>query len=360
LYVVETGANTDVPSGFIDAFRINGGTGTLSSVAGSPFSTNHSTQAIAVTPSGAFGYVVANDFVNNNFTNVLLVYAFTNGVPTLRQTLTLGTGIGGFAAVDPTGKFVYVSLDSNDPATSGLVLFTVQSDGTLIQSPVLTHTDVNPGRIAMDAQGRFLYTDTDTTNRIWGFRIDSTTGALIGIPNTPVSVPRNVPQAGKQPITLNALLDPTGQRLFVVDNVNSTILVYAVGQTNGELTQLPGRTGPVNNFELFAPATDPQGRFLYVGAFNTGEITGFSLAGDLSSADLTVLPGMPVPTSGAPNRSITLDPVGSFLYSVEDNTIGNAGKLDGYRLDPASGSLTPLSSNPITLAGSPFAVVSAP
>jgi 6-phosphogluconolactonase (cycloisomerase 2 family) len=360
VYVVERAPNTNVPSGFIDAFQIDHTTGTLFAVAGSPFSTNHSTQAIALTPSGAFGYVVANDFVGNNFTNVLLVYAFNSGVPMLRQTLALGTGIGGFTAVDPTGKFLYLSFDSNNPGTSGIAVFTIQSDGRLVQSPPLAHTDVNPGRITVDSHSRFLYTTTDTTNRIWGFSIDSSTGTLTAVPNSPLTAPRNVPQVGKEPITLNALLDPTGQRLFVIDNVNSNILGYAVDQTSGALTQLPGSTGPVDNFELFAPAMDPQGRFLYVAAFNTDEITGFSLTANPSSADLPVLPGVPVPTSGVPNRSCTLDATGAFLYSVEDDAASNTGRLDGYVVDPRSGALTRLPFSPVTLAGSPFEVVSGP
>jgi 6-phosphogluconolactonase (cycloisomerase 2 family) len=357
--VVETASNTNMPSGFIEAFQLDRTTGTLFSVSGSPFPANHNTQAMALSPSGAFGYVVANDFVNNIFTNVLLVYAFTNGVPTLRQTLTLGIGIGGFAAVDPTGRFLYLSKDSNDPATSGIALFMIQSNGTLIQSPLFARTDVNPGRIAIDSHARFLYTDTDTTNRIWGFSIDSKTGVLTAVPNSPVTVARSLPPAGKQPITLNTLLDPTGQRLFVVDNVNARILGYAVDQTNGGLTLLPGTTGPEDNLELFAPAMDPQGRFLYVGAFNIDLITGFSLMSNPSSADLPLLPNLPVRTSSAPNRFMTLDPSGSFLYSVEDDTAGIAGRLDGYRVDPGSGTLTLLFS-PVTLAAPPFMVVSGP
>lgn len=345
VYVVDSSPNV------IETYRMDRTSGALT-VAGEPFVVGHNLTNLAVSSNGRFGYGVANDFANNTFTNVLLSFSFdpASGLPNLIQTFALGNGAGGSAAVDPTGRFVFVSIDSNTSTGSGVAVFNVQSDGTLVQNGNVMTTDVNPGHIAVDSKDRFLFTDTSVTNNVWGFTINTTTGTLTQTPNTPFTIQRSVPQAGKEPTNFNALLDPSGQRLFVVDNINATVNVFFVDQGNGAIA-FQGATVSPQFEELFAPAIDPKGRFLYIAAFNTNAITGFSVINP--TPNFQVISGLPVTTSGAPNWWMVVDSSSTFVYSVEVDAVGDTGKLDGYQINQTSGTLIRLGSTPITLKGSP-------
>jgi 6-phosphogluconolactonase len=353
VYVVDAGPNQ------IETYKMDPTSGALTS-AGAPLMVGHGLGVLAVSPNGKFGYDIANDFVNNTFQNVLLAFSLntTSGLPTLIQTIQLGGGSGGSATVDPTSRFVFVSEDSNNTTGSGIAVFNIQSDGTLIQNGPLMPTDVNPGHIAVDPKDRFLYTDTSATNKIWGFTINATTGTLTPAPSTPFTLQRSIPQAGKEPTDLNEVLDPTGQRLFVVDNINSRVNVFTIDQGTGAIA-LQGATTSPQFEELFAPALDPKGRFLYIAEFNANAITGF-VVGDTTTPNFLVIPGMPVTTSGAPNRWMVVDPTSTFVYSVEVDAIGDLGKLDGYQIDQTSGTLIRLVSTPITLKGSPVWIAIGP
>jgi 6-phosphogluconolactonase len=353
VYVVDSAPNQ------IETYKMDATSGALTS-AGAPFPIGHMLVTIALSPDGKFGYGVANDFVNNTFQNSLLAFSFntTSGLPALIQTIPIGGGVGGSTSVDTSGRFVFVSVDTNNSAGSGIEVFNIQSNGTLIQNGVLMPTDVNPGHIAVDPKDRFLYTDTQVTNKIWGFSINSTTGTLSPIPNTPFTILRSVPQAGKEPTDLNEVIDPAGQRLFVVDNINSRINVFSIDQTTGAIT-LQGATMSPQFEELFAPAIDPKGRFLYIAEFNTNAIAGFSVA-DNTTPTLPPISGMPVTTSGAPNRWMVVDPTSTYAYSIETDAIGDIGKVDGYHIDQASGTLIRLASSPLTLQGSPIWIAIGP
>ncbi len=343
----------------IETFKMEHASGVLTS-AGAPFMVGHAIQNLSVSSNGKFGYGVANDFVNNNFINVLLAFSFdsTSGLPVLIQATTLGGGSGGSTAIDPTGRFVFVSVDSNNTTGSGIAVFTIQSNGALIQTGATMPTDVNPGHIVVDAKDRFLFTDTSATNKVWGYLIDPSTGALTRISNTPFIIQRSVPQAGKEPTNFNEVLDPAGQRLFVVDNINSRINVFTVNQTTGVITFQGATTSPQFE-ELFAPAIDPKGRFLYIAAFNTNAITGFSVI-NASNPAFPVIPGLPVTTSGAPNWWMIVDPTSTFVYSVEVDAVGDIGRLDGYQIQQNAGTLTRLPSTPVILQGSPAWIAMGP
>lgn len=347
VYVVDLSPNV------IETFKVDVTSGALTS-AGAPLALGHTLNNLSITPNGKFAYGMANDLTGNEFGNFLLSFTFdTNtGLPTLKDTLQLGTGIGGSTAVDPSGKFLYVSVDSNNSTGSGIAVFNVQADGTLSRNGGVVPTDPNPGHLAIDPKGRFLYVDTASTNKEWGFAINSTTGSLSPVPNTPFTIQRQLPVAGKEPVNLNSLVDPAGQRLFVVDNINARVNVFTIDQGNGGIT-LQGVTTLTQFVELFAPAMDPKGRFLYVGAFNDDTITGFSIA-STATPQFNVLPGMPAHTSGAPNWWMVVDASANFLYSVQNGGVGDIGNIDGYRIDQNTGGLTRLASTPVKTAGSPF------
>lgn len=121
----------------------------------------------------------------------------------------------GIPAVDPTGKFVYVSaaVFKLDPSTGSMT----QTPGSF---PVLP--------LAFDPFGRFLYaSEVTNASAIDGFAIDSTSGALTLVPGSPFTV-----QLGLGDVAV----DPSGH--FLVTALESS---FSINQTTGALTPVqPG------------------------------------------------------------------------------------------------------------------------
>ena len=106
--------------GGVSAFIINGTTGKLTPVSGSPFATSTDVSSLVLNPSGEFLY--ASNGVSDNVTAFVIdgytgALTFVSGSP-----FAAGTQAG-FAAVDPAGKFLYVA----NVGTTNLSAFTIDS-----------------------------------------------------------------------------------------------------------------------------------------------------------------------------------------------------------------------------------------
>jgi 6-phosphogluconolactonase (cycloisomerase 2 family) len=347
---------------------------------GAPVATDTSPASVAVDPSGRFAYV-ANDFSNEVllFAIDATTGALTPGTPvTAREgpvsiVLTRGTApvtvtprfaytanqgsdnVSGFSIdatsgmltaiagspfptgqipvsirTDPLGRFVYVA-NVNSGDISG---FTIDSaTGALAAvpgSPVALNE--NPIALAIDPSGRFLYAASfslEGAGNIWGFLIDSTTGALTAIPGAPFP-------AADSPNSIS--VDPSGRFVYVV--ASFLIIGYAIDAGTGILvpfTSLQVTSGD----EPLSITVEPSGQFVYVG---TGaihnDILGFSI--DPANGNLTAIPGLSVSTTGPP-LEIAVDPSARFVYVV-DSSID---LVSGYMIDPRTGVLK-------AIPGSPF------
>jgi DNA-binding beta-propeller fold protein YncE len=90
--------------------------------------------------------------------------------------------------------------------------------------------------IAMDPTGRFMYV-SDLGSTIDGFTIDQSTGVLTPIGAvTGYSTNLNVPE--------DVLVDHTGKYLYAINNggTNGTVSAYSITQTTGALTPLSAPT----------------------------------------------------------------------------------------------------------------------
>ena len=109
---------------------MNDGSGSLSSVSGSPFITGNSPRAVLIHPSKKF-------------------------------------------------VFVANSLDNT------ISLFTVGASGALTEVTPRTPTVNSPGVLATDSAGNFLYVANTVANSISVYAVDSATGALAEIAGSP-------------------------------------------------------------------------------------------------------------------------------------------------------------------------------
>lgn len=392
LYVSETSqsfSNGGVGtfSGVIEAFALDVNSGLLSAISGSPFSTNYSAGGdMALAPGSAFAYVLAQKYPAGSCCvgpTSLLVYALDaiSGAPTLKQALaTSGASETSTIAVHPSGSFIYVTPYSDDAGNTGIGVFSVQSDGTVVFSGFTAAQ--TQGSAAVIPNGKFLFTSSDGApviplgnnacglfnSNVWAFSINSNTGALAPVSGSPFVFQRQLCEVGHAPQYLTKQIDPSGQRLFVIDSGNATITVFAINPGTGALAMLPGTSkDSVGGF--YSSAIDPTGRFLYIGS-TISSFTGFSLTANPASGTLPVLPGMPVQLTPASNNNqgsttMAIDSSGTFLFSNENGFTSafsccGPDALAEFQIDPNTGALTQLPSHPATLAGTASRMVAAP
>jgi 6-phosphogluconolactonase len=193
---------------------------------------------------------------------------------------------------------------------------------------------------------------------IAGFRVNLTDGSLAPVPGSPF-------KTANGPAVVAS--DPQGRFVFVgedqtvpgtrgsncLDNP-SLLLVERVDPVSGTLTQLSSTT--LAGACVRAITVDPAGKHLYVGVASTtgtgGEIHGFLIG---ASGALTELAGSPVAGEGLPFES------GAVPEGVAFEPTGkfvytvspNDGTIAGFVLDRSSGKLTPIAAKPFATGDNP-------
>jgi 6-phosphogluconolactonase (cycloisomerase 2 family) len=239
----------------------------------------------------------------------------------------------------PDGKFLFVSTSTLQSAR--ILVFNIGTLGSLTPvagSPFLVSTQL--GSMSTDAAGKFLFATQN--NQVFGFVVGND-GSLTLTADSPFTVraPFNNPDKG--PVSVNAVLDPAAQFLFVGDSVNAVIHVYTVGLkgTLVEVSGSPFQSGIAGT----AIATDPQGRFVFMGG-GSAQLT--ALVVNRDTGVLTLAPGSPFDngpfrSGGIPVFDAKVDPSGKFvLFADTEET-----KITVSAIDQTTGSLT-------NVAGSPF------
>ena len=164
LYVGNAGA-----PGSISVFSIDAGSGSLSSVAGSPFQIGISPLNMKLSPNGNFLYVSGAGSPQG----YIEVWAVTAGVLTqpLVQLIQPGTNPYGMA-IAPSGSFLYVA----NTGDSTISEYSIGSDGTLTElsgSP-LGETYASPLSLTIDPSGKYLYAANEgSSNLTFAYTIGS-------------------------------------------------------------------------------------------------------------------------------------------------------------------------------------------
>jgi 6-phosphogluconolactonase (cycloisomerase 2 family) len=206
--------------------------GGLAPVANEPFDAGEPIATLTTDPGGDFLYVTA---VSGN----LQVYSIdpSAGALTLRSSVT-GLAAGGAALVTPNGHYLYYTTPSGIyefaiDATSGALT-------PLSGSPVVYH--IVPGPAAVDPAGKFVYvTNADpsvtTGAQVSAWSIDAMTGELSAI-----ALPVAATTAGPQ---LGVTVDGSGMFAIVTTDDSSgsnpgCFNVFAIDASTGALTPVPG------------------------------------------------------------------------------------------------------------------------
>lgn len=328
-FVVNSDPDSSVTELTISAFSIDGSTGAMTPVPGSPFTApdvdGRGNLFMDVDPNGRFL------FVPNRDANSVTVFSIgSNGALTQVGSPTPTGGSDAFAVkVSPDGRFLYVANQSSDDITA----FSIGATGTLTQIGDPVSADGDPHHLFMDPQGRFLYAG------IWGegyaingFAISPTDGSLTYIKSAFI-LTGDRPQSGT--------VDSAGNFLLVANNSDWTVSVFQIDQ-NGGLSEIEGSpfdTGayPFHVMEFGSGTT----RFMAVTNTDDGTLSIFSFnatSGDLTLEDTPDIASFPI--------GMALDASGRYGYVTDE---GN-NNIVGVAID-ANGQATPISGSPFSGGG---------
>jgi 6-phosphogluconolactonase len=242
-------------------------------------------------------------------------------------------------ATDSGGKFLFVCAANNDEVQ----VFSInQTSGAL--APVGTFATAGfAAQATTDGLGKYLYVTAGNSGNTVDVYAISSTGLLTPTVGSPFSI--SIATLRSEP-TGKFLLGVTGDGANNGSGPDNHVYVFSINQSTGTLSQVSGSPFPTTSIPADL-AVHPNGTLVYT--FNNvvngptpglTPVEGFQL--DTSSGQLTALAGSPFKGMVAPHGFF--DQSGSFLFLHPSNTIEVAS------VDPATGALIAIGS-PVTGVG---------
>jgi 6-phosphogluconolactonase len=249
LFAANNGSND------ISAFRFDPMTGVLTPVAGSPFKGVPTPIGATTDALGKFLYVTNTNLGGLTVTNAISAFSIdgTTGALTAVPGSPFATGTTPIGLVaDPNGIFVYVgdhmaNVASAANAISAFNVSPMNGALTRVGAPPIQQSScgischdnpVHPLRLVIHPTARFAYVVGVGENSVLAFRLS----------NGSLSAAANPAATGQHPFGM--AFDPTGSFLYVVNKVDNNISGYSVDSMTGSLTPLsnspfPAGSGPV-------------------------------------------------------------------------------------------------------------------
>lgn len=267
----------------ISAFSVNSD-GSLSALMGTPFPAGNGPVSVVTHPTADFLYV------SNQGSGEVTTYIID---PELTKSSSVAIGNGPlFGTMTSDGARFYQTVS----ALAQIYAFSVDAaKGSL--TPVSGSpfsTGFFPRTIAIDPAGKFLYVTISssfkgTSTSVYAYTIDAAAGGLTAISGSPFST-------GENPVS--AAVDVSGRFLFIANNANTangnSVSAFSIDPGTGALTAVPGSPFAASPFPLFV-ATDPSGQYVYVGLDSSPGIAAFVV--NQKTGALTPMAGSPFPGS---------------------------------------------------------------
>jgi 6-phosphogluconolactonase len=270
---------------------------------------------IALDPSRRFLYVTNEiDDYEGQKSGSAEAYAIdpNTGMITLLNRQSLHSPIPAHLTVDPTAHYLVVANYIGGDFT----VLPIEADGRL--GPVsgeIRDTGSGPNKerqeaphphsVVFDPAGRFIAAADLGIDKVQVFRLTPDSG-LARLSQASVA-----PGAGPRHIAF----DPSGHRLYVVNELNATVTALAYDASTGQIGQVlqtistepAGYNGPHSTAEI---AVHPSGKFLYAPNRGHNSIVGYRI--DPSTGLLSVI-GFAAQGVNFP-RNFAIDPSGKWLY----------------------------------------------
>lgn len=327
------------------AFTINQSTGALST----PLAATGPNQSTGMVAS-ANGQLYVSDFLNDAVDGFSINSSSGALTAVTGSPFSVGStppGAGGLTAIQD--GYLYAT-DLNAGTVAGFQYDF--SNGTLTPVPGSPFPAGNTPVQAAQVGDQFLYVSdlNDSAGGISAFTINTQNGALTPISGSPF--PTGAPGSFPGPSAM--VVSSNSNFLYVAlagtANANNQIAAFAIDQTTGSLTPVPGSPFLTGNDPLqmaYVPYTATAVSFLYTANIQDGTISAFTA--DDTTGVLTPVSGSPY-SAGTSIGSLAASATGSyFLYQSDPQ----AQTVRAYTMNSNTGALSPL-------AGSPFAAGSAP
>jgi 6-phosphogluconolactonase len=295
---------------------------------------------LAVHPNRRFLYAV-NEVGNYKGQKSGAVSAFAIDRETGKLTLLNQVASGGsdpcYITLDKTGKYVLVANYTGGSISA----FPVLEDGRLGEaSAFVQHTGhgTNPQRqegphahsIDLSPDNRFAIVDDLGLDETLVYKFDSAKGSLT--PNDPAFA-KAAPGAGPRHFALH----PSGQFAYVINEMGSTVSVFAYDGAAGILHPLQTISTLPKGFAGHNDAAEihvhPSGKFLY--ASNRGHDSIAVFAIDPNQGTLTLVEY--ASTKGSTPRSFEIDPSGKLLFAANEKS----DDIAVFRINQQTGRLAP-------------------
>jgi len=200
------------------------------------------------------------------------------------------------------------------------------------------------------ASPKFLYV-TNRNQAVRGFAVNDTTGALTPIPGSPWIADE---------FPFSSASSPGGKFIYTVNPSNTDISAFAVNPVSGVLTPVPGSPFALSMGSCCIRfIVHPNGKFAY-GLETAYGVWPFAV--DSTSGALTAR-GNPAQAGVFPTAYI--DPTGKFLYTVNTGVsfISDPAKtnnISAFTIDPTTGALTEIPGSPFATGTMPVRLTSDP
>jgi uncharacterized protein (TIGR03437 family) len=337
VYVASRQANVTQFNGGLFAYTINGSSGAVTAVPGSPFISTVSPSALTVDPTGKFLYLG-----DAGFKGSILAYSInaSNGALTAVPGPPFPSPFSPEGlAIDPSGKFLYAT---NQNTVAAYAINASSGALTAIQGSPFPAGGLS-SRVAADPAGKFLYV---LNSGISVYTINAGSGALTQVAGSPFP-------AGTDPYGI--AVHPTGKFVYLVSG--NAIFALTVNTSSGALTAAAG--SPFLVQEPNGLAMDPKGKFLYVTRDTPDVIAVYTI--DSNSGALTLSSSFSSVEQGP--SGIAVDPTGRFVYVVNHFSVGllfqpnlDTDNVSAYAVNSSSGALTPAPGSPFPAGVEPTAI----
>jgi 6-phosphogluconolactonase (cycloisomerase 2 family) len=266
VYVANDGA-IEVTGGSESIYTIDPTTGALTSIgtiqapcAPPPSPGSCTPYSIAVHPSGKFAYVANEGGFAPTSISMYTINA-TTGVLGFIGTVSAG-GRAVSVTVDPTGKFAYAAnSEYSSPGSASVAMYTINATSGALTPTGLVLAGTDPFFVAVDPTGKFAYVSNSGSDDVSMYTIDGTTGTLTFLGTiTGGGGPIAIHPSGKFAYVGNSLfaidratgfltflgttgiggssiaIHPSGMFAYVTNPDSNTVSMYAVDTSSGALT----------------------------------------------------------------------------------------------------------------------------
>ncbi len=319
----------------ISVFRLNLTTGALSPIGEVAQVEAPSFQAIS--PNRRNLYTVSEGRgKDNSFISAFLIDPDTGKLAFLNRQPSGGAGPC-YVEVDPGGLNVLAA----NYGSGSVSAFHLDKGGALGPMSAFVQdqgSSVNPQRqagphahcIVTAPDGRFAFVCDLGLDKVLSFKLDPSTGLLVA--NDPPFATVK-PGAGPRHIAFH----PNGLYAFVINEMASTLTVFAYDKGRGVLSEIEDQPLLPNDFKgqntAAEVAVHPSGRFVY--ASNRGDDSIVAFACDPDTGRLTFIERCS--SGGKTPRHFEIEPSGAFLLAANQNS----GTINVFRIDAKTGRLQP-------------------